>query len=46
MYRLGYHGCACRVDMWFPWMAYERLMNDTLAKEEAHSQDRASRTCL
>ena len=20
----GSHGCACRVDMWFPWMAYVR----------------------
>ena len=20
----GSHGCACGVDTWFPWMAYER----------------------
>ena len=26
------HGCACRVDTWFPWMAYERFMDDALMK--------------
>ena len=28
----GSHGCACRVDTWFPWMAYERSMDDALMK--------------
>ena len=28
----GSHGCACGVDMWFPWMAYERPMGDALMK--------------
>ena len=28
----GSHGCACGVDTWFPWMAYERLMDDALLK--------------
>ena len=28
----GSHGCACEVDMWFPWMAYERPMDDALMK--------------
>ena len=30
----GSLGYACRVDtcMWFPWMAYERLMDDALMK--------------
>ena len=28
----GSHGCACRVDTWFPWMAYERPMDDALMK--------------
>ena len=28
----GSHGCACGVDTWFPWMAYERPMDDALMK--------------
>ena len=28
----GSHGCACEDDMWFPWMAYERPMDDALMK--------------
>ena len=32
----GSHGCVCEVDTWFPWMAYERPMDDTLVKEETH----------
>ena len=28
----GSHGCACRVDTWFPWMAYARPMDDALMK--------------
>ena len=28
----GFHGCACGVDTWFPWMAYERPMDDALMK--------------
>ena len=28
----GSHECACRVDTWFPWMAYERSMDDALMK--------------
>ena len=28
----GSHECACEVDTWFPWMAYERLMDDALMK--------------
>ena len=26
------HGCACGVDTWVPWMAYERPMDDALIK--------------
>ena len=32
----GSHGCACKVDTWFPWMAYERPMDDALMKRKAH----------
>ena len=28
----GSHGCVCRVDTWFPWMAHERPMDDALMK--------------
>ena len=28
----GSHGYACGVDTWFPWMAYERPMDDALMK--------------
>ena len=28
----GSHGCARGVDTWFPWMAYERPMDDALMK--------------
>ena len=28
----GSHGCACEVDTWFPWTAYERHMDDALMK--------------
>ena len=28
----GSHECACEVDMWFPWMAYKRPMDDALIK--------------
>ena len=28
----GSDECACRVDTWFPWMAYERSMDDALMK--------------
>ena len=26
------HGCAYGVDTWFPWMAYERPMDDMFMK--------------
>ena len=28
----GSHECAFGVDTWFPWMAYERSMDDALMK--------------
>ena len=30
------YGCACEVDTWFPWMAYERPMDDALMKQKSH----------
>ena len=28
----GSHGCVYEVDTWFPWMAYERPMDDAFMK--------------
>ena len=30
------HGSACKVDKWFPWMVYERPMDDTLMKKKVN----------
>ena len=40
----GSHGYACGVDTWFPWMAYERLMDEVLnncVMQGSHGHGRA-----
>jgi len=30
----GFHGCVCGVDTWFPWITYEKPMDDVLMKNK------------